>query len=197
VKAFITIIQVLASLLLAAPALGQTADEEVEETKPLRVMIQPLPKFRFGDFFSYGADQPVPKVEELFLCPPGTLFACEVFRPDPLEKGDPFTIRLNRVVAAYVYEKSRDSFGRPDTGLLMGKRYYGLPRYMILAQLGIDPDLKPLTTFPRPTGAMYGGLWFADTLNLGDRNAGPIMLTRGGPSQIELLGGKRKHFSGS
>jgi len=193
VKTFLQIILTLLAISLAFPAM---ADEE-EAANPIRVTIQPLPKFRFGDFFSYGADQPAPRVEELFLCPPGTLFACEVFRPDPLEQGDPFTIRLNRVVAAYVYEKSRDTFGRPDIGLLMGKRYYGLPRYVILAQLGIDPDLKPLTTFPRPTGAMYGGLWFADTLNLGDRIAGPIMLTRGGPSQIELLGGKRKHFSGS
>ena len=177
---------VLFTLLIAAPAAAQEA-EEGEKSTPLRVTIRPMPKFRFGDFFSYGSVEPAPRVEEMFLCPPGTLLGCEIFQPFPLEQGDPFTIRLNRVVAAYVYEKSRDDFGRPDTGLIMGKRYYGLPRYVILASLGIDPDLKPLTTFPRPTGEMYSSLWFEDTLSLADRMAGPIMLTRGGDTQIKRL----------
>jgi len=195
-RAAIKIFLVIAGLFVSAPAVGQTVDEETRETKPLRVTIRPLPKFRFGDVFSYGSETAAPRVEELFVCPPGTLFTCEIFRAEPLEKGDPFTIRLNRVVAAYVYEKSKGGFGRPDTGFLMGGRYYGLPRYVILAQLGIDPDLEPLWPFPRSTG-MYGNLWDVDTLSLGDRIGGPIMLARRGPSQIELLGGKRKHFSGN
>ena len=65
----------------------------------------------------------------------------------------------------------------------MGKRHYGLPDYVIMASLGIDPGLWEEGGL---NDGIYGSLYHADTMSIGDRIGGPIILTRYIP-QIERL----------
>jgi len=181
-KTFLAFLMALA----VTPAVAQDVDEGAEST-PLRVTIRPMPQFRYGDFFSYGQNDPAPRLEQLFLCSPDALFDCEEFLDLPAIQGDAFTFRLNRVVARAVYEKHKDDFGRPDLGLIMGKRYYGQPRYVILASFGIDPNLpEPLWKMNGITRGLYGDLEQEDSWSLGDRIGGPIILARY-KSQIDRL----------
>ena len=185
-KTFLKVFLMLMMASFATPVFAQEADEEVEST-PLRVTIRPMPKFRYGDFFSYGQSDPAPKLEELFLCPPDARFECEALLEQAQAEGDQFALRLNRVVSSFVYEKHKDDFGRPDLGLIMGGRYYGLPRYVILASFGIDPKLpEELWKMNGTAQGLYGDLEQQNMYSIGDRIGGPIILIRN-MSQIDRL----------
>ena len=191
-RPFILAIIVYSASLFPASVWAQGEEEEAHE--PLRVLITPLPKNRFDGNFSSAI--PAPRLQQRFTCPFYDELVCDVTAGFPSLRDDgrlDYVIR--GVVANLVYEIQKENFGSPNLGLVMGKRYYGLPDYVIMASLGIDPKLHEEAWFTGegPTNGIYGGLGLSDTLSLGDRMAGPIILTRFKP-QIERLFPKRRGF---
>lgn len=179
------------AVFVSAPALGQTADQGdgVEDSGPLKITIYRNYE-KFDGVFTEGSGIDAPRIEG-DPCPREQVLTCDVSRY--FSGGED---RIRNIIADFAYEQRLRWHQKPDLGMLMGRTYVGLKDYIILAKLGIDPNLDPLWPWPRSTG-MYGSLWDADTTDIGDRMAGPIMLVRRGPSQIEILGGSRKHFSGN
>lgn len=166
------------------------AQEEGGDGEPLKITIRPeYPKFE--GTFTQGEGLNAPRIETFGVCPKEQILSCDITSRFWGEGN-----KTSEVIAALAYEKQKAEWRAPSLALLMGRRYTGMPDYLIFASLGIDPGLKPLTPWPQPDGLMYGSLWFADTLSLADRMAGPIMLTKGGPTQTELLNGDRRIFSG-
>ncbi len=178
------------AIFLALSASSRALAEEGGDD-PLRITIRPSYETPDKDSI-LGESWNGPTIENLGPCPLDQILPCDVTDRFWGEKD-----KIKSIIAGYAYERSKLDWQGPSLGLLMGGRYARLPDYKIMAMMGVDPGLDPLWPFPQAAGAMYGSLWFADTFNLGDRIAGPIMLTRGGPTQIELLGGERKHFSGN
>ena len=86
-------------------------------------------------------------------------------------------------VAELAFEHYKKAGSKPNLGLMMGGDYYGLPRYVILASLGIDPGLPEQGAL---NDGIYGSLYYANPASIGDRIGGPIILTRG-TSQIDRL----------
>lgn len=173
-----------------ASAMAQEKASGAEDEDPLKITIRPDYQIFDGNFIG-GEGIFAPRIETLGVCPREQILSCDITSRFWGEVN-----KTSEVIAAYAYEKQKAEWRSPSLALLMGRRYAGTPDYLILASFGIDPGLKPLNPWPQPDGRMYGSLWFADTLSLADRMAGPIMLTKGGPTQTELLNGDRRIFSG-
>jgi len=172
---------------LSAPIAAQ--EEEEEASEPLQVLITPYPKDRFDGTFDPGSGVSAPRVNQRFTCPFYDELVCDVTAGFPSLRDEGRIDNVVRgVVANLVYEIQRENHDSPDLGLIMGKNYHGLPDYVIMASLGIDPKLHEDAWFTGegPNDGIYGGLWLADTLSLGDRMGGPIILTRFMP-QIDRL----------
>lgn len=179
---------VIVFLFGATPALGQTATEtenEGEDGAPLKITIRPIYD-KFDGTFEGGNARDAARIENSAGCPRDQILSCDITGKF-WNKGD----KISATVAAFAYEKAQENWAGPSLGMLMGGRYVKLPDYLVLASMGIDPGLDPLDPYPQPTGAMYGSLWFADTLNLGDRMAGPIMLARNSKNWVKRYNGKR------
>lgn len=189
---FVRALLIFLLVLFGLPTVAQQdqGENKAEPSEPLKITIRPEYQ-TFEGIFSEGPAKDAPRIETLGPCPREQILSCDItgrFRGG----GN----KILNLIAGYAYEKHQLDWRGPSLGLLMGGRYARLHDYKILALMGVDPGLEPLWPFPQPDGRMYGSLWFADTLSLADRMAGPIVLIKGGPSQIEQLGGDRKHFSG-
>lgn len=174
--------------LLNSPALGQTAAEnekEGGEDAPLKITIRPSYDKFDGTFYD-GNARDAARIENSAGCPRDQILSCDITGRF-WDKGD----KINATVAAFAYEKNQEDWDGPGLGMLMGGRYAKLPDYLVLASLGIDPGLDPLDPYPLATGQMYGSLWFADTMNLGDRMAGPVMLAKNSKNWVKRYNGNR------
>lgn len=162
-----------------------TEEQAGEENTPLSITIRP-DYDKFDGTFNDGTARDASRIENRTGCPRDQILSCDITGKF-WNKSD----KINATVAAFAYEKSQEDWDGPSLGMLMGGRYAKLPDYLVLASLGIDPGLDPLDPYPQVTGQMYGSLWFADTMNLGDRMAGPIMLARNSKNWVKRYNGKR------
>lgn len=167
------------------PALSAEEDEAVSERQPLRVTIRPNPRVGFDGHFSDGTGVDLARFQQTYHCPDWSLYTCDILTRLGQVNTDSFTVNLKTTVAELAYRNYRETFNSSDLGLMMGQRYAGLPRYVILAQLGIDPGLPEEGAL---NDGIYGSLYHANPASIGDRIGRPIILTLGKP-QIERLAG--------
>ncbi len=175
-------------LLSASQALAQNSDSEdqvEEEEAPLSITIRPEYD-KFDGTFSDGSAQNAARIENSHGCSKDQILSCDITGRF-WKKGD----QINLTVAAAAYEKSQKDWNGADLGTIIGGRFATLPDYLVLASFGLDPGLDPLDPYPQATGQMYGSLWFADTMNLGDRMAGPVMLAKNSKNWIKRYNGNR------
>lgn len=182
-------ILILSSLLIsglfATPvyAKEETTDEK-ETHEPLRVLITPMSKDRFDGTFQSGAAVSAPRLNHRYTCPFYDELVCDVTAGfSSLQDKWRIDNVVRSVVANLVHQIQREHYNNPNLGLVMGKKYYGLPDYVIMASLGINPGLWEEGGL---NDGIYGSLYHADHFSLADRIGGPIILAQGVP-QIERL----------
>jgi len=181
-------ILIFAFLLGMPAALGQTANEtekEGEEDGPLKITIRPTYD-KFDGTFKDGTARQAPRIVNLAGCPRDQILSCDITGKF-WNKGD----KIKATVAAFAYEKAQEDWDGPGLGMLMGGRFAKLPDYLVLASMGIDPGLDPLDPYPQATGQLYGSLWCANTTDIGDRMAGPVMLAKNAKNWIKRYNRKR------
>lgn len=183
---FLTPFLIFFALLWAPPLYAQEEGEEENEGEPLSITIRPEYSDRFEGEFPEGDPANRNRIEQLNGCPKDQILSCDITSKFWGEHD-----KITEVVAGYAYELEQAKWEKPDLGLVMGGRYAGLPDYLIKASFGIDPGIKPLDPFPQPNGQMYGSLWFADTTDIGDRMAGPVMLAKDSKNWITRYNQKR------
>lgn len=182
---------ILVSIILFWPATIQAQRNDSEEkggdekNGPLKITIRPSYD-KFDGTFSDGNARNAPRIENAAGCPRNQILSCDITGKF-WNKGD----QITTTIADVAYEKGQEKWGSPELRLVMGGRYAKLPDYLVLASMGIDPGLEPLDPYPQATGQMYGSLWFADTMNLGDRMAGPVMMAKNSKNWVKRYNGNR------
>lgn len=184
-KYLIPLVAAFGLVFFTVPALAAEQDETATGHQPLQVTIRPNPRIRFDGHFGDRARVGLPRLRQTYHCPDWSLYTCDILTRLEQVNTDSFTVNLKATVAELAYETYKEDGAKPDLGLMMGRRYYGLPRYVILAQLGIDPGLPEEGAL---NDGIYGSLYYANPASIGDRIGRPIILTLG-KSQIERLAG--------
>lgn len=164
---------------------NDSEEEEKQEDAPLRITIKPVYD-KFDGTFSDGSAQNAPRIETSNGCPRDQILSCNITGRF-WKKSD----QINSTVALAAYEKAQEDWNGAELGTIIGGRFANLPDYLVLASFGVDPGLDPLDPFPQATGQMYGSLWFADTMSLGDRMGGPVMLAKNSKNWIKRYNGNR------
>lgn len=181
---------ILVSIILFWPATIQAQSNDSKErggdekNAPLKITIRPAYD-KFDGTFNDGNAEEAARIENSANCPRDQILSCDITGKF-WNKGD----QITTTIADVAYEKGQEKWASPELRLVMGGRYAKLPDYLILASMGIDPGLDPPDPYPQATGQMYGSLWFADTLNLGDRMGGPVMLARNSKNWVKRYNGK-------